>query len=69
VAVPWIDWAIIGAETGPGGNTHRPRREWVDEIVSYCDETRVPVFMKDSLLPVVGAEGMRRDFPQPLMWT
>ena len=67
-AVPWIDWAIIGAETGPGASARRPRREWVEEIVSYCDETGVPVFMKDSLLPVVGAEGMRRDFPDPLMW-
>ena len=67
-AVPWIDWAIIGAETGPGASNRRPRREWVEEIVSYCDETGVPVFMKDSLLPVVGAEGMRRDFPSPLIW-
>lgn len=67
-AVPWIDWAIIGAETGPGAAARRPRREWVEEIVSYCDETGVPVFMKDSLLPVVGAEGMRRDFPSPLIW-
>ena len=65
-AVPWIDWAIIGAETGPGASARRPRREWVEEIVSYCDETGVPVFMKDSLLLVVGAEGMRRDFPEEM---
>ena len=65
-AIPWTDWAIIGAETGPGASSRRPRREWVDEIVSYCDETGVPVFMKDSLLQVVGAEGMRRNFPQDL---
>lgn len=66
VAVPWIDWAIIGAETGPGANRNRPAREWVDEIVAYCDETGVPVFMKDSLLQIVGEEGMRRDFPPRL---
>lgn len=66
VAVPWIDWAIIGAETGPRGKQNRPARKWVDEIVSYCDETGVPVFMKDSLIPVVGEEGMRRDFPAAL---
>ena len=65
-AVPWIDWAIIGAETGPSAKRDRPARKWIDEIVSYCDETGVPVFMKDSLLPIVGEEGMRRDFPAPL---
>ena len=46
----------------------RPVKVAVPWIVSYCDETGVPVFMKDSLLPVVGAEGMRRDFPSPLIW-
>ena len=66
VVVPWIDWAIIGAKTGPGANASRPRLEWVEEIVSYCDETGVPVFMKDSLLPVIGAERMRRDFPEEM---
>ena len=66
-AVPWIDWAIIGAETGPAAKRDRPARKWIDEIVAYCDETGVPVFMKDSLLPIVGEEGMRRDFPAPLV--
>lgn len=66
IAVPWVDWAIIGAETGPQAKRNRPARKWVDEIVSYCDETGVPVFMKDSLLPIVGEEGMRRDFPAAL---
>lgn len=66
-SLPWVDWAIIGAVTGPGAATRRPAREWVDEIVSCCDETGVPVFMKDSLLPIVGEAGMRRDFPPRLM--
>lgn len=67
VAVPWADWAIIGAETGPRSTHVRTEKEWVDEIVSYCDETGVPVFMKDSLIPVVGVDGMRRDFPKSLI--
>lgn len=66
VSVPWVDWAIIGAETGQGAAMHRPAREWVDEITAYCDETGVPVFMKDSLLPVVDEDGMRREFPPRL---
>lgn len=65
-AIPWADWVIIGAETGPGASHRRPRLEWVEEIVSYCDKTSIPVFMKDSLLPVVGESKMRRDFPNNL---
>ena len=65
-AIPWADWVIIGAETGPGAKANRPRPEWIEEIVSYCDQTHVPVFMKDSLLPIVEEAGMRRDFPQNL---
>lgn len=66
VAIPWADWVILGAETGPGAARLHPRREWIDEIVSYCDQTQTPVFMKDSLLPVVGERDMRRDFPPEL---
>lgn len=67
VAIPWADWAIIGAETGTRSTHVCTEKEWVDEIVSYCDETGVPVFMKDSLIPVVGVDGMRRDFPKSLI--
>ena len=31
--------------------------------IDVCDLRGVPVFMKDSLLPVVGEENMRREFP------
>ena len=57
------DWAIIGAETGNRAGKVVPRREWIDSIVEQCDARGVPVFMKDSLIPIVGAENMRREFP------
>lgn len=57
------DWAIIGAETGNRAGKVVPRREWITSIVEQCDARGVPVFMKDSLIPIVGAENMRREFP------
>lgn len=38
-------------------------KKWIDEIVAECDKCRVPVFMKDSLIPIVGEENMRRELP------
>ncbi len=58
-------WIIIGAETGNRKNKVVPQKEWIDHIVTYCDENGIPVFMKDSLIPIVGEENMRREFP----WT
>ncbi|WP_195199254.1 DUF5131 family protein [Faecalispora jeddahensis] len=66
VASPLADWVIIGAETGNGPGKVIPRREWVDEIVKYCDTHKIPVFMKDSLLQIMGAQNLRRDFPSEL---
>lgn len=57
------EWVIIGAETGNRKNKVVPKKEWVDNIVTYCDENVIPVFMKDSLIPIVGEENMRREFP------
>jgi protein gp37 len=58
-------WAgvIIGAETGDGADKIMPKREWIDEIVETCDFWKIPVFMKDSLITIVGAKNMRRELP------
>lgn len=60
------DWIIIGAETGNRKNKVVPQKEWIEDIVNRCDELGIPVFMKDSLIPIVGEGGMRREFPQQL---
>ena len=62
----FTDWVIIGAETGHRKGKVTPEKIWVENIVETCDEAGVPVFMKDSLIPVVGEGGMRRDFPEQL---
>lgn len=58
-------WVIIGAETGNRKGKVTPKKEWVDKICEAADITHMAVFMKDSLIPVVGEENMRREFP----WT
>ncbi len=60
------DWIIIGAETGRRKGKVIPKREWIEDIVNWCDKSDVPVFMKDSLIPIIGAGNMRRDFPEQL---
>lgn len=57
------DWIIIGAMTGPGSRQHQPKREWVENVVKAAQVSGVPVFMKDSLLPIMGEENMLREFP------
>ena len=58
-----IGWYIIGAETGNRKGKVVPKKEWVQEVVDYCREAGKPVFMKDSLLPIMGEAGMVREFP------
>lgn len=57
------DWAIIGAETGNRKGKVVPKAEWVAEIVDSFHSAGKPVFMKDSLIPIVGEAGMIREFP------
>jgi protein gp37 len=61
-----VGWIIIGAETGPGKKKVRPELDWIKAIVAEADRYEVPVFMKDSLVPIVGEEKMRRDYPRQL---
>lgn len=58
------DWIIIGAETGQRKNKTIPKREWIQDIVNRCVDERI--FMKDSLIPIVGEENMIRKFPEAL---
>ena len=62
----FTDWVIIGAETGKRKDRIVPQKGWIGNIVSLCDAMGVPVFMKDSLIPIVGEGNMRRDFPEGL---
>ena len=60
------EWIIIGAETGRRSKKVLPEFAWIKDIVLEADNAGVPVFMKDSLIEIVGAENMRREFPEAL---
>lgn len=56
------EWVVIGAETGNSKHNIVPKREWVEEIVKVCKEYGTPVFMKESLRELMGAD-FRQEFP------
>lgn len=61
--LPVVEWVILGAETGNGRKVVTPKKAWIDKILRHCDKYSVPVFMKDSLIPIMGERNMRREFP------
>lgn len=58
-----VDWFIVGAETGNRADKVTPEKSWIDPIVEVCEQSGRAVFMKDSLVPVMGEENMKREFP------
>lgn len=61
----WMDWIIVGAETGNRQGRVEPQPEWIEEIVQAADRAGQPVFMKDNLAPYLPA-GMelRQEWPK-----
>jgi len=49
-----VDWVIIGAMTGPGAKDHKPKKEWIQNIVKDCINTNTPLFMKNNIIPYWG---------------
>ena len=58
-----VDWVIVGAETGRRKNKVIPKKEWIMEIADKCRATGTPLFMKESLRGIMGA-----DFVQEYPW-
>ena len=56
------DWIIVGAETGNRKNKVRPEKDWLGGIVNGCAEHNIPLFMKESLRELMGAD-FRQEFP------
>ncbi len=50
-----INWVIIGAQTKP---TVMPKIEWVEEIAEACTKAHIPLFLKNSLKPLIEPIGM-----------
>lgn len=51
---------IVGAETGNRKGKIIPKKEWIDKLVEYADENKIPIFMKESLRKIMG-DDFRQD--------
>lgn len=61
-----VKWIIIGAETGNRKGKVVPDARWIRNIVLAADREHIPVFMKDSITPIIGEGEMRQDYPEAL---
>ncbi len=62
----WPRLVIIGAETGNRKGKKLPTRMEVEGTANAAYIAGAAVFMKDSLIPIVGEEHMRRELPKGL---
>lgn len=62
-----LKWIIIGAETGNRNGKIVPKHEWLNKLYLVRDRYDIPIFMKDSMINIVGKENMLREFPKGLM--
>jgi protein gp37 len=58
-----IKWIIIGAETGNRKGKVKPKIEWMKDIIEQAKNRNIPVYMKNSLIPILGEQQMLREFP------
>ena len=61
-----LKWVIFGAETGNRKDKIVPEPEWILEAANNFEQLGIPVFMKDSLIPIIGEKNMKREFPEGL---
>lgn len=61
-----MSWVILGAETGKRKGKVLPERKWIDDITGACIKNGIPVFMKNSLVHVVGKENLIQEYPDAL---
>jgi len=59
-----VDWVIIGAETGNRKNKVIPKKQWVWDIVKYCDLNKIPVYIKDNLSKYYSQFKSIKEFPK-----
>ena len=45
-----INWVSLGTETGNRKGKVIPKLEWITDIVEYCRNNKIPVYLKDSII-------------------
>lgn len=61
--VPMGRAIIVGAETGNRKGKVVPQKHWIDRLVRFADEWKIPIFMKESLRPIMGDEFRQDKLP------
>ena len=65
--IDFMDWIIIGAETGNRRGKVKPKQEWIEAIVNTARATGIPVMMKHSKeLAEVWGEDLIQELPAGL---
>jgi len=54
------NWFIIGAKTNP---YFAPNRHWIDYLIHYSEETKMPIFLKNNLKSLLG-NNLKQEFPK-----
>ena len=54
---------IVGAETGKRKGKVTPQKEWIYKLVEYADDNGIPIFMKKSLLKIMGGDFRQDKLP------
>ncbi len=49
LSLAWLDWIVIGAETGNRKRKVVPDPKWIEDIIGQCKVAGVPVFVKGKL--------------------
>ena len=66
--IDFMDWIIIGAETGNSRDKVKPKREWIGTIVTAARSAEIPVFMNSSKeLEKVWGRDLIQEFPAELI--
>lgn len=58
----FVDWVILGAETGNRKGKIIPKKEWIENIISCCRERNIPIYLKESLKDIYTEE--IKEFPK-----
>jgi len=58
----YLDWVILGAETGKRKGRVIPKKEWIESIIDYCRDNDIPIYLKDSLKNIYPIE--IKEFPK-----
>lgn len=58
-----VEWVVIGTETGRRKGKAVSRPEWVYGLAAQARAQKIPVFMKEDLLPILGEAQMIQQLP------